>query len=132
MAKTRSVISSQRVFNSRQRSAESLRSLARSSLLLAAESWAAMPASLSASASESVTATPKTFSSLRVSSFIACLLFAAAALHEPTVPQVHGGSRRLDPLYRTNRGNPLRPDAGADRRGLDTRGRRRRVQALPA
>src|SRR5437762_1057069 len=99
MAKTRWVISSQRVLSSRQRSAESLRSLATSSLLVAAESWAAMLASLFASASESVTATPKTFKSFRVSSFIACLLFAASALHDLTVSSVHGGSRRLDPLY---------------------------------
>src|SRR6516162_4090163 len=74
MAKTRSVISSQRVFSSRHRSLASLRSLATSSLVALAESWAAVPASRSASASASVTATPKTFSSLRVSSlFMACL-----------------------------------------------------------
>src|SRR5262249_33251928 len=75
MAKTRSVISSQRVFSSRHRSLASLRSLATSSLVALAESWAAVPASRSASASASVTATPKTFSSLRVSSlFMPCLL----------------------------------------------------------
>src|SRR5215831_4300837 len=73
MAKTRSVISSQRVFSSRQSSLASFRSLATSSLLALAGSWAAVPASRSASASASVTATPKTFSSLRVSSFMACL-----------------------------------------------------------
>src|SRR6516165_2074251 len=74
MAKTRWVISSQRVFSSRQSSLASFRSLATSSLLALAGSWAAVPASRSASASASVTATPKTFSNLRVSSlFMACL-----------------------------------------------------------
>src|SRR5215471_14011316 len=85
MAKTRSVISSQRVLSSRQRSLASFRSLAISSLPLLAESWAAVPASRSASASASVTATPKTFSSLRGSSFTVCLLPPApeAPRHPP-------------------------------------------------
>src|SRR5215831_11313924 len=74
MAKTRWVISSQRVLSSWHRSLASFRSLAISSLPALAESWAAVPASRSASASASVTATPKTFSSLRVSSFMASLL----------------------------------------------------------
>src|SRR5215831_1333213 len=73
-AKTRWVTSSQRVLSSWHRSLASFRSLAISSLPALAESWAAVPASRSASASASVTATPKTFSSLRVSSFMACLL----------------------------------------------------------
>src|SRR5262249_52361645 len=73
MAKTRWVTSRQRVLSSRQSSLASFRSLAISSLPALAESWAAVPASRSASASASVTATPKTFSSLRVSSFMACL-----------------------------------------------------------
>src|SRR6516225_6764004 len=73
MAKTRWVISSQRVLSSRHRSLASFRSLAISSLPALAESWAAVPASRSASASASVTATPKTFSSFRASSFMACL-----------------------------------------------------------
>src|SRR5262249_2896230 len=77
MAKTRSVISSQRVLSARNRPPASFRSLAISSLLAPAESWAAVAASLSASASASVTATPKTFSSLRVSSLTADLLPAA-------------------------------------------------------
>src|SRR5262249_44365988 len=64
MAKTRWVISSQRVLSSRHRSLASFRSLAISSLPALAESRAAVPASRSASASASVTATPKTFSSL--------------------------------------------------------------------
>src|SRR6516162_436858 len=86
MAKTLSVISSQRVFSSRHRSLASWRSLATSSLLVLAESWAAVPASRSASASASVTATPKTFSSLRVSSFMMSLLPPApeAPRHPPT------------------------------------------------
>src|SRR5262249_51723455 len=85
MTKTRWVISSQRVFSSRHRSLASLSSLATSSLPPPAETWAAVPASLSASASASVTATPKTFSSLRVSSFTACLLPPApeAPRHPP-------------------------------------------------
>src|SRR5215472_4996634 len=73
-AKTRWVISSQRVLSPWYRSLASFRSLATSSLLALAGSWAAVPASRSASASPSVTATPKTFSSLRVSSLTACLL----------------------------------------------------------
>src|SRR5215471_15519946 len=61
MAKTRWVISSQRVLSSRHRSLASFRSLATSSLLALVESWVAVPASRPASASASVTATPKTF-----------------------------------------------------------------------
>src|SRR5215471_16068783 len=56
MAKTCWVISSQRVFSSRQSSLASLSSLATSSLPALAASWAAVPASRSASASASVTA----------------------------------------------------------------------------
>src|SRR5262245_56814266 len=74
MPKTRWVISSQRVLSSRQSSLASFKSLAISSLLALAASWAAVPACRSASASASVTATPKTFSNLRVSSFMTCLL----------------------------------------------------------
>src|SRR5215470_13976353 len=74
MAKTRWVISSQRVLSSWQSSLASFRSLATSSLLALAESWAAVPANRSTSASASVTATPKTFSNLRVSSFMTDLL----------------------------------------------------------
>src|SRR6516164_4860094 len=53
MAKTLWVISSQRVLSSWHRSLASRRSLAISSLLVPAESWAAVPASRSASASAS-------------------------------------------------------------------------------
>ena len=70
-AKTRCVISSQRAFSSRESSAASFISFATCSRLLSGESWAAAAASFSASASKSVTATPKIFSSFRVSSFIA-------------------------------------------------------------
>src|SRR6516164_9385175 len=88
MAKTRSVISSQRVLSSRHRSLASFRSLAISSWPALAESWAAVPTSRSASASASVTATPKTFSSLRVSSFMAYL--------PPPAPE----ARRYRPMRR--------------------------------
>src|SRR6516225_3062074 len=95
MAKTRWVISSQRVFSSRHSSLASFRSLAISSLVALAESWLAVPASRSASASASVTATPKTFSSLRVSSFMACLL-----LHQKlhVVPRRTAARAPLDPV----------------------------------
>src|SRR5262249_18223346 len=69
MAKTRWVISSQRVFSSRQSSLASFRSLAISSLPALAASWAAGPATRSASASPSGTATPNAFSNCPVSPF---------------------------------------------------------------
>src|SRR5215471_15026731 len=94
MAKTRWVIPSQRVLSPWYRSLASFRSLATSSLLALAGSWAAVPPSRSASASASVTATPKTFSSLRVSSFMVCLLPAAleAPRYRPT-PRCTGTTR---------------------------------------
>src|SRR5262245_23726413 len=100
MAKTRWVISSQRVLSSRHRSLASFRSLVISSLPLLAESWAAVPASRSASASASVTATPKTFNSLRVSSFMTDLL--------PPTPEA--------PRYR-----PMRHCTGTTRSGTAIR-----------
>src|SRR5262245_33152770 len=103
MAKTRWVISSQRVFSSRQRSVASFRSLAISSLPALAGSWAALPANPSASASASVTATPKTFSSLRVSSFMACLLPPAPeAPRYPPMRRCHGHA--LGPYRRSRPG----------------------------
>src|SRR5262245_51983242 len=108
MAKTRWVISSQRGFSSRQSSLASFRSLAISSLPALAESWAAVPASRSASSSASVTATPKTFSSLRVSSFMACLLPPAPeAPRYPRKRRCTGTTRSGTATHRAFSSGPL-------------------------
>src|SRR5262245_9778790 len=112
MAKTRWVISSQRVLSSRQRSVASFRSLATSSLLALAGSWAAVPASRSASASASVTATPKTFSNLRVSSFMACLLPPAPeAPRYPLMRRCTGTTRSGTATRHASSSGPL-PSSG--------------------
>src|SRR5262245_51003678 len=108
MAKTRWVISSQRVLSSWQSSLASFRSLAISSLLALAESWSAVPASRSASASASVTATPKTFSNLRVSSFMADLLPPAPeAPRYPPTPHCTGTTRSGTATRHASSSGPL-------------------------
>src|SRR5262245_21629578 len=108
MAKTRSVISSQRVFSSRHRSLASWRSLAISPWLAPAGSWAAVLASRSASASASVTATPKTFSSLRVSSFMAFLLPPPEAPRYPPKRHCTGTTRSGTATRRASSSAPPR------------------------
>src|SRR5262245_25058491 len=107
MMKTRWVISSQRVLSSWQSSLASFRSLATSSLLALAESRAEVPASRSASASASVTATPKTFSSLRVSSFMACPLPPAEVPRYPPKRHCTGTTRSGTATRCASRSGPL-------------------------
>src|SRR5262249_25073034 len=107
MAKTRWVISSQRALSSRQSSLASFKSLATFSLPALAESWAAVPPSRSASASASVTATPKTFSGLGVSSFMACLLPPPEVPRYPPKRRCTGTTRSGTATHLASSSEPL-------------------------